>query len=215
MKYDTVDPLELEVAMTGQEAGGSEKTKGATFQDDLLAVYTETQSSESSEQALIQFLDSADNNTQSNISSDKEFGAGSEREFDTYSQLEPTAPCMPPSPTTQGSGLSSSYENLYMGIATEADITEEPLSAKDLEIGDRFDTRQIEPHLQGMGRTSSFEELYAAGLEVARTPADHGVDEGESAGPAALVLLHDWCSCSKFQTAFCASSVPSRADSGQ
>lgn len=133
---------------------------------------------------------SADTNSISNFSSDREFGAGSERDFETQPYLEPSAPYMPPSPTTaEAQPLSSSYENLYKGIPVEGQIPMEPVSAKDLDIGDRFDSRQTEPHLQGLGRRSSYEELYAAGLPPEDTALAR---EGESAGPAASDFLpHD------------------------
>ncbi|KAK7506469.1 hypothetical protein BaRGS_00002581 [Batillaria attramentaria] len=162
------------------EGEGFDGTQEARGQDDqFLDTYLETQSSGSSEQALIQMLDySADTNSISNFSSDREFGAGSERDFETQPQLEPTAPYMPPSPTTEGQPLSSSYENLYRGVSLEPEVPMEPLSAKDLDIGDRFDSRQTEPHLQGLGRTSSFEQLYTAGLPPEDTALTHAGEAG-------------------------------------
>lgn len=153
--------------------------------------YTETQSSGSSEQALIQLLDSADNNKVSNISSDREFekDPDTQKDYDFQTQLEPSAPYMPPSPGAEGVARSSSYENLYQGISTGSEVPLEPASAQDLDIGDRFDSRQTEPHLKGVGRASSFEDLYAIGM----TPeAQAFAQEGESAGPAAssIFLLH-------------------------
>lgn len=146
-------------------------------------LYSETQSSSSSEQALIQMLDTADTiNSLSNISS--EFGGDSDgkKDNDLQTQLEPSAPYMPPSPETEGVPRSSSYENLYQGISMVPEVPVEPVSAHDLDIGDRFDTRQTEQHLKGVGRASSFEDLYAVGM----APEAQAFDpEGESAGPAA------------------------------
>ena len=95
--------------------------------------FMETQSSESSEQAVIHLLDSADNNTVSNLSS--EFEKDSELQKDEFEhQLEPSAPYMPPSPSDDGGVRSPTYDS-----------------------GDRFDDRQLELH------ASSFDGLYIVG----------------------------------------------------
>lgn len=168
----------------GKEA--LEKSTDAGLQEELFPDFClETQSSESSEQALFQVLDhSADNNTVSNISSDREFGAGSEREFDTSSQLEPTAPYFPPSPTMLSAGLSSSSENLCPKIPTKYTVSPEPLAAEDLlDFGDHCDRTQTKPHLRAEDHASDFEKLYTAGERLS---------EGESADPAGWFLLHDY-----------------------
>ena len=136
-------------------------------------VRMQSQSWESKEQVLVKFSDSG---------LVKEF----EQEEIFETKLEPSAPYVSPA-DSDGVARSSSYENLYQGISHERESFTEPLSAQD--IGDRFDTRQTEPHLKGAGRSSSFEDLYAAGVD--HTPATL-TREGESAGPAAsaVCLLH-------------------------
>lgn len=164
----------------------------------------ESQSSGSSEQALVQMLDFTDNNTVSNVSSEFEKDPDTQKDYGFQTQLEPSAPYMPPSPGAEGAApLSSSYENLYQGLSTEPEVPQEPASAHDLEIGDRFDSRQTEPHLMSVGRASSFEDLYAIGMAP---EAAHAFEqEGESAGPAAssVFLLHGRVSSWILRSTFC------------
>jgi hypothetical protein len=102
--------------------------------------------------------------------------------FDIPEQLEPTAPVSEELATT---ARSSSYENLYHGISTEPEAPFEPTSAHEMDIGDRFDSRHKEPHLQGVGRASSFEELYVAAVSAPPEEEASFVPQGESAGSAA------------------------------
>lgn len=77
----------------------------------------------------------------------------------------------------QQDAMISSYENVYDGVNMEAE--EEPEG--DMEVGDKFDTRQPDPHLEGMEKSSSFERLYesAQGAEAADLGQGElcGVDE--------------------------------------
>ena len=205
MLYWSSEPLRTTDATRGEEdeEDGFYRTLETRLRTEQ---YMESQSSGSSEQALFQMLDYTDNNTVSNLSSDREFekDPDTQKDYGFQAQLEPSAPYMPPSPDAEVvAPLSSSYENLYRGICTEPEVPLEPASAQDLDIGDRFDSRQTEPHLRSGGRTSSFEDLYAVGMppEAAQAFAQ----EGESAGPAAssIFLLHDRVSSWILRSPFC------------
>ncbi|KAL8597428.1 hypothetical protein ACOMHN_050926 [Nucella lapillus] len=152
--------------------GGAEEVSVYGEQGVRTQTEMETQSSESSEQAVIQMLDSADNN----ITSDRDFEKDSDVQRDDLEMapLEPSAPYMPPSPdmTTSDETLDRVSKDVY------------PASSTDLGI-DQFDSGQSEPY-QAAGAASGFQELYAS-ARVAEASVFSA--EGESSGSAAASCL--------------------------
>lgn len=72
--------------------------------------------------------------------------------------------------------MMSSYENVYDGVQLDPELNRLSMDATQLDIGDPFDTKQPDTHLQPIGKTSSYEKLYEGG------GASEGgvVEEGES-----------------------------------
>lgn len=60
---------------------------------------------------------------------------------------------------------TSSYENVYDGIPLDPELNRMSLDASEMDVGDRFDTKQQDLHLQQAGKSSSFEDLYQAARE--------------------------------------------------
>ena len=72
--------------------------------------------------------------------------------------------------------LKSSFEDLYTG----ADLSYESGETEDLTVGDKFDTRQYEKHLQKHpDKSSSFENLYLETPKEAEDEEEKDVDEKE------------------------------------
>ena len=69
--------------------------------------------------------------------------------------------------------MVSSYENVYTGADLDPTINRMSMDASEMDIGDRFDTKQPEIHHQQLGKSSSYEELYEGEKSV------EGVAEGE------------------------------------
>jgi hypothetical protein len=55
--------------------------------------------------------------------------------------------------------IISSYENVYDGVPLDPKINRMSGDASELDIGDRFDTKQTE-QLQTSDRSSSYEKIY-------------------------------------------------------
>lgn len=60
---------------------------------------------------------------------------------------------------TEGRHVISSYENVYDGVPLDPKINRMSGDASELDIGDRFDTKQTE-QLQASDRSSSYEKIY-------------------------------------------------------
>ncbi|XP_061181777.1 ankyrin-2-like [Saccostrea echinata] len=63
--------------------------------------------------------------------------------------------------TSDARNVFSSYENVYDGVPLDPKINRLSLDASEIEIGDRFDTKQMDLHLRSDNRTSSYEQVYA------------------------------------------------------
>ncbi|XP_062581044.1 ankyrin-2-like isoform X29 [Saccostrea cucullata] len=62
---------------------------------------------------------------------------------------------------SEARNVFSSYENVYDGVPLDPKINRLSLDASEMEIGDRFDTKQMDLHLCSDDRTSSYEQVYA------------------------------------------------------
>ena len=126
---------------------------------DAFADY-DTDSITSSERAVIQTPDQSEGATNSTFSSD-------------FGEPEP----LPPQPLEiekakqdDKKDMVSSYENVYTGVPLDPTVNRMSMDASEMDIGDKFDTKQPESHHQPMGRSSSYEKVYQA---------EQGVLEGE------------------------------------
>jgi hypothetical protein len=116
----------------------------------------------SSEQAaIIQTPDQSDNNTVSGFSNDF-----------------PESEIPPPQPmelevlaAEERKKMVSSYENVYTGVPLEPTVNRMSMDASEMDIGDRFDTKQPDSKLHS-GLSSSYEKLYDK-------TEDKSEDEGE------------------------------------
>jgi hypothetical protein len=63
--------------------------------------------------------------------------------------------------SSETKNVFSSYENVYEGVPLDPKINRLSLDASEMEIGDRFDTKQMDVHLQSDNRASSYEQVYA------------------------------------------------------
>ncbi|XP_056019553.1 ankyrin-2-like isoform X16 [Ostrea edulis] len=63
--------------------------------------------------------------------------------------------------SSESRNVFSSYENVYEGVPLDPKINRLSLDASEMEIGDRFDTKQMDVHLQSDNRASSYEQVYA------------------------------------------------------
>lgn len=61
--------------------------------------------------------------------------------------------------------MTSSYENVYTGVPLEPEVNRMSVDASEIDIGDRFDTKQSESKLQS-GLSSSYEKLYEKAAEL-------------------------------------------------
>ena len=78
----------------------------------------------------------------------------------------------------QNRDITSSYENVYNGVPLDPEKNRLSLDAEELDIGDRFDTKQADIHLQSSALTSSYEQLYDQ--DQSNVTQDITSDEGES-----------------------------------
>ena len=62
--------------------------------------------------------------------------------------------------------MVSSYENVYTGVPLDPTVNRMSMDASEMDIGDKFDTKQPETHHQRMGKSSSYEKLYEPDQEV-------------------------------------------------
>ncbi|XP_052823404.1 uncharacterized protein LOC106871604 isoform X33 [Octopus bimaculoides] len=123
----------------------------------------------STEPALMSSSQSRDNNTYSSISS-SDFG-------EQVAAVQSQQPCREDSGSDDRAlteedfeRMMSSYENVYDGVQLAPEVSKLAMNASDLDIGDRFDTKQLDLHLQPTGRSSSYEQLYKeTGKEIAET----------------------------------------------
>ncbi|XP_036357709.1 titin isoform X3 [Octopus sinensis] len=123
----------------------------------------------STEPALMSSSQSRDNNTYSSISS-SDFG-------EQVAAVQSQQPCREDSGSDDRAlteedfeRMMSSYENVYDGVQLAPEVSKLAMNASDLDIGDRFDTKQLDLHLQPTGRSSSYEQLYKeTGEEIAET----------------------------------------------
>lgn len=110
----------------------------------------DTASITSSEQAaVLQTPDQSESNTASGFSNDF---LESEIPPPMPMQLEVLA-------AQERKKMVSSYENVYTGVPLEPTVNRMSMDASELEIGDRFDTKQPDSKLQS-GLSSSYEKLY-------------------------------------------------------
>lgn len=157
----------------------------------------------STEPALMSSSQSRDNNTYSSISS-SDFG-------EQVAAVQSRQPCREDSGSDDRAlteedfeRMMSSYENVYDGVQLTPEVSKLAMNASDLDIGDRFDTKQLDLHLQPTGRSSSYEQLYKeTGKEIAETSeqAEQVVYSAESkegelnnVGAATDSLMSDACS---------------------
>ena len=113
----------------------------------------DTDSITSSERAVIQTPDQSEGATNSTFGSD--FGE------------QESAPPLPLeieklTSDLQKKDMVSSYENVYTGADLDPTVNRMSMDASEMDIGDRFDTKQPEIHHQQIGKSSSYEELYEA-----------------------------------------------------
>lgn len=77
---------------------------------------------------------------------------------------------------SEGKRITSSYENVYDGVGLDPKINRMSGDASQLDIGDRFDTKQAE-HLQASERSSSYEQIYdkeaVLGESIEKTSSRH------------------------------------------
>ncbi|XP_078319338.1 uncharacterized protein LOC111122316 isoform X42 [Crassostrea virginica] len=64
----------------------------------------------------------------------------------------------------ESKNVFSSYENVYEGVPLDPKINRLSLDASEIDVGDRFDTKQMDLHLHSDDRASSYEQVYAKGL---------------------------------------------------
>ncbi|XP_053392981.1 uncharacterized protein LOC123564339 isoform X44 [Mercenaria mercenaria] len=110
----------------------------------------DTASITSSEQAaLIQTPDQSENNTVSGFSNDF-----------PESEIPPPRPMeLEVLAAQERKKMVSSYENVYTGVPLEPTVNRMSMDASEMDIGDRFDTKQSDSKLQS-GLSSSYEKLY-------------------------------------------------------
>ncbi|XP_060605993.1 ankyrin-2-like isoform X12 [Ruditapes philippinarum] len=121
----------------------------------------------SSEQAaIIQTPDQSDNNTVSGFSNDF-----------------PESEIPPPQPmelevlaAEERKKMVSSYENVYTGVPLEPTVNRMSMDASEMDIGDRFDTKQPDSKLHS-GLSSSYEKLYDKTEDKSE---DEGSDKGKT-----------------------------------
>ena len=136
--------------------------------------------SASTEPALMSSSQSRDNNTYSSISS-SDFG---EQVSSLQSQQLTTQEVLSEEQALTEEDfqrMMSSYENVYDGVQLTPDVNRLSMNASELDIGDRFDTKQLDMHLQPTGRSSSFEQLYQE--EIGERPAEESKLAEQSAYP--------------------------------
>ena len=78
--------------------------------------------------------------------------------------------------------ISSSYENVYTGVPLEPETNRMSMEVTEMDIGDRFDTKQQDTKLDAAGLSSSYERLYEK--EKLSEASD---DEGECKSEATTV----------------------------
>lgn len=76
--------------------------------------------------------------------------------------------------TSESRNVFSSYENVYEGVPLDPKINRLSLDASELDVGDRFDTKQMDLHLRTNNRTSSYEQVYAKDLTDQSAHSDLG-----------------------------------------
>lgn len=111
----------------------------------------DTDSITSSERAIIQTPDQSEGATNSTFSSD--FGEP---------ELQPPQPLEieKVSSELKKRDMVSSYENVYTGVELDPTVNRMSMDASEIDIGDRFDTKQPDTHHQPLGKSSSYEKLY-------------------------------------------------------
>lgn len=75
---------------------------------------------------------------------------------------------------SESRNVFSSYENVYEGVPLDPKINRLSLDASELDVGDRFDTKQMDLHLRTNNRTSSYEQVYAKALTDQSAHSDLG-----------------------------------------
>lgn len=75
---------------------------------------------------------------------------------------------------SESRNVFSSYENVYEGVPLDPKINRLSLDASELDVGDRFDTKQMDLHLRTNNRTSSYEQVYAKDLTDQSAHSDLG-----------------------------------------
>ncbi len=76
---------------------------------------------------------------------------------------------------------SSSYEDIYKETTFEPEKDESHILEDQTDVGDRFDTKHVETHLEPRldGKTSSFENVYEETIKEAASVEEKDVDEIE------------------------------------
>ena len=136
----------------------------------------------------MQTSDQSGDNTYSTVSSDfNDSSLPSQPVLTT--ELPPISAQMERLIKDDGKRVVSSYENVYDGVPLDPQVNRLSLDASELEIGDRFDTKQTDLHLQPDDRTSSYEKVY----DTQKEPVQLGESNAVSCTTASLssALVND------------------------
>jgi len=145
----------------------------------------------SSEQTgLTHPTDQSDGSNMPSLTSDlfeAEHLANQEREISAYEERE----IPPPQPMElevlvaeeRKRALVSSYENVYTGVPLEPSVNRMSMDASEMQIGDKFDTKQSDNKLAS-GLSSSYEKLY-------EKAADDDEAEGECKSESSASVVVD------------------------
>lgn len=82
----------------------------------------------------------------------------------------------------ESKNVFSSYENVYDGVPLDPKINRLSLDASEIDVGDRFDTKQMDLHLHSDDRASSYEQVYAKGLADQSLHSDLGEKRKKNSG---------------------------------
>ena len=116
----------------------------------------DTDSITSSERAVMQTPDQSEGATNSTFSSD----------FGEPDMLPPQSLEIEKATKEHKKDMISSYENVYTGVPLDPSVNRMSMDASEMDIGDKFDTKQPETHHQPIGRSSSYEKVYQPEQDV-------------------------------------------------
>ena len=89
--------------------------------------------------------------------------------------------------------MVSSYEDVYTGVPLEPTVNRMSMDASEIDVGDRFDTKQSDSKLSAVGLSSSYEKLY----EKQDQSDDEGECKSESTTLSSASGFIDVCSISQ------------------